>query len=218
MVASSLALALETEKLPEGGLVRGAGLRRHPGLFGRLVWFLEHVEEVLVRPGNLGPGQRDHLWLGLGLRLLSGMVGVDGIVAQHLGVFDEGLSQVAADLLPYGLLHGQVALQVPEVALRERLRWRSDAARGAGRLMLVSLLVLVLPHGRRGRGLLAPGSWGVVVGPQVAEHVPDVGDAPLHGHLLIGSPHRRCLQRNKHTSGIPEIAVPDYTRSTAHNI
>lgn len=105
-MASSFALSLDAEKFPEGGLIRRAGLGDSPAsvLCDWLdVGILEHVQEVLVRAGDLGPGQGDHLRLLS--RRLPAVVVVDRVVAQYLGVLHERLCQVAADLLPDRLLH-----------------------------------------------------------------------------------------------------------------
>lgn len=187
---SPLALALDAEKLPERRLVGRARLGASGVVVvlddGLVAGLLQHVQEGLVRARNLGPGQSDDLRLLRG-RLPVVVVVVDHVVAQDLGVLDESLSQVAADLLPYGLLHGQVALEVPEVTFRQSTR----SASSAGRLVRVSILVglllvvwrVVARRGQRTVRLLPPRPRGVVVGAQVAEHVPNVGDSTIHRGL-----------------------------------
>lgn len=203
-MASSFALSLDAEKFPERGLIGRAGLCDSPAsvLCGRLdVWVLEQFQEVLVRAGDLGPGEGDHLRL-LGRRLPAVVV-VHRVVAQNLGVLHERLGQVAAYLLPDRLLHRQMALQVPEVTLSQRVRLLlllvgGPVARVAGGLTRVSVVMrlllivgVVVPRRRQraGRGrLLAPGPRRVVVGPHVTEHVPDMGNSAIHGgHRLIRS-------------------------------
>lgn len=77
---------------------------------------LQEIENILLGLGHFGPGQGESA-----VHLRAGRLRCHGdhrgVVQHRVRVVHEGLVQVPADLLADGLLHGQVSLQVSDVAL-----------------------------------------------------------------------------------------------------
>lgn len=110
----------------------------------------------------------------------------DVVHAELVRVLDEGLLEIAHDLLAYGLLHGEVPLQVLHVALRQRL-----AVVAAARLLLLAVLRTLLLAGRGAdrHGAIVAGRLLLGLAASVlpfaaeAEDVPQMRDVSVHGLL-----------------------------------
>lgn len=108
------------------------------------------------------------------------------IHAELVRVLDEGLLQIAHDLLAYGLLHGEMPFQVLHVALRQRLA----IVAATGLLLLAVFRTLLLAgrgahrHGAIVAGRLLLGLAASVL-PFAAEakDVPQMRDVSVHGLL-----------------------------------
>lgn len=149
----------------------------------------QHIEERalgIATRASLLLGRRAEaqaLDIDLRLELLRRYV----VHAELVRVLDEGLLEIAHDLLAYGLFHGEMPFQVLHVALRQRLA----VVVAAARLLLLAVLraLLLAGRGAHRHGAIVAGRLLLGLAASVfplaaeAENVPQMRDVPVHGLL-----------------------------------